>query len=417
MLIIYRILINITLILSPFIIFIRLLNKKEDLKRFKEKLCFFSNEKKKGKIIWFQGASVGELQSIIPLLEKFQKNKNVSQILITSNTVSSLKIISTIKLKKVIHQFFPIDTNFFSNKFLDHWKPSAAFFIDSEVWPNMILNLKKKKIPIILINGRITKKSFIRWKSFKKFSYNIFSKFNLCLTSNSETKNFLNKLGAQRVVKIGNLKFSQLEKNSISIHQNLKRFIKSKKVWCASSTHYNEEELCGQVHKQLKQKYKNLLTIIIPRHINRASSIKDSLNKEGLKVHLHQPNTKIKNDTDIYVVNAYGQTKSFYSYCKNVFLGGSIINHGGQNPLEAARFGCNILHGPNVSNFREIYQFLKQNKISFKINRSKIMSKILIKLFSSNKNSNQIKKKINLISNKILNDTYKEIGLLLKNEI
>ena len=131
MLIIYRILINITLILSPFIIFIRLLNKKEDLKRFKEKFCFFSNERKKGKIIWFHGASVGELQSIIPLLEKFQKNKNVSQILITSNTISSLKIISSIKLKKVIHQFFPIDVNFFSNKFLDHWKPSAAFFIDS----------------------------------------------------------------------------------------------------------------------------------------------------------------------------------------------------------------------------------------------------------------------------------------------
>ena len=281
----------------------------------------------------------------------------------------------------------------------------------------MILNLENKKIPIVLINGRITKKSFIRWKSFENFSYKIFSKFNLCLTSNSESKNFLKKLGAKKVIKIGNLKFSQLEKNSISIHQNLKKFIKSKKVWCASSTHYNEEELCGQVHKKLKQKYKNLLTIIIPRHINRASSIKDSLNKEGLKVHLHEPNTKIEYGTDIYIVNTYGQTKSFYSFCKNVFLGGSIINHGGQNPLEAARFGCNILHGPNVSNFREIYQFLNQNKISFKINKSKIMSRTLIKLLSNKKSSNKIKNKINLIGKKILNDSYREIGLLLKNEI
>jgi len=417
MLVVYRILINVTFILSPLIIFLRLLNKKEDLKRFKEKFCFFSYKRKKGKVIWFHGASVGEIKSIIPLLEKFQKNKNISQILITSNTISSLKIISTIKLKKVIHQFFPIDVKFISNKFIDYWKPSAAFFIDSEVWPNMILNLKKKKIPIILINGRITKKSFVRWKFFKKFSYKIFSKFNLCLSSNSETKNFLDKLGAKKVINIGNLKFSQLEKNSISIHQNLKRFIKSKKVWCASSTHFNEEDLCGQVHKKLKQKYKNLLTIIIPRHINRTSSIKDSLNKEGLKVHIHEPDTKIENNTDIYIVNVYGQTKSFYSYCKNVFLGGSIINHGGQNPLEAARFGCNILHGPNVSNFMEIYQFLNKNKISFKIKGSKILSKTLIKLFSINKNSNKIKKKINLIGKKILNDTYKEIGLLLKNEI
>ena len=145
MLVIYRILINITLILSPLIIFLRLINKKEDIKRFKEKFCFFSEKRKKGKVIWFHGASVGEIQSIIPLLEKFEKNSRINQILLTSNTLSSSKIISKIKLKKVIHQFFPIDVNFISNNFLEYWKPSAAFFIDSEIWPNMILNLKKKK--------------------------------------------------------------------------------------------------------------------------------------------------------------------------------------------------------------------------------------------------------------------------------
>ena len=145
MLFIYRFLINITLFLSPLIILIRLFKKKEDFKRFKEKFCFFSEKRKRGKIIWFHGASVGEIQSIVPLLERFEKNKKVSQVLITSNTLSSSKVISKIKLKKVIHQFFPIDVNFISNKFLRYWSPSAAFFIDSEVWPNMILNLKKKK--------------------------------------------------------------------------------------------------------------------------------------------------------------------------------------------------------------------------------------------------------------------------------
>jgi len=145
MLIIYRILINFIFLLSPIIIFLRLIKKKEDPKRFLEKFNFFSEKRKKGNLIWFHGASVGELQSIIPLVEKFEKDKNINQILITSNTLSSSKIIQKQNLKKTIHQFFPIDTNFISRKFIDYWKPSKAFFIDSEIWPNMIFNLKKKK--------------------------------------------------------------------------------------------------------------------------------------------------------------------------------------------------------------------------------------------------------------------------------
>jgi 3-deoxy-D-manno-octulosonic-acid transferase len=417
MLIVYRTLINITLILSPIIIFLRLIKNKEDSKRFKEKFCFFSKKRSKGKVIWFHGASVGEIQSIIPLLEKFEKNKKIDQILVTSNTLSSSKIISKIKLKKVIHQFFPIDVKFISKKFLDYWNPTVAFFVDSEIWPNMILNLNKKQIPIILINGRITQKTFLRWFFFKNFSKKIFDKFSLCFSSNLETMNYLRKLGAKKIINIGNLKFSQSEKNPEKIQKNLKRFIKSKKVWCASSTHFNEEYLCGLVHKELKKKYKNLLTVIIPRHINRTKSIKKNLFSLGLKVHTHEPQSKISNDTDIYIVNEYGKTKSFYNYCKSVFLGGSIINHGGQNPLEAARFGCKILHGPNISNFVEIYTFLKKNKISSKITSSKMMTKTLIKFFSKNDNSNKIKVKINIIGQKILNVTYKEINLLLENEI
>ena len=211
MLLVYRVLINIILLLSPLIVFFRLIKKKEDLKRFKEKFCYFSKKRKKGKIIWFHGASVGEIQSIIPPLEKLEKNKKIKQILITSNTLSSSKIISKIKLKKITHQFFPIDVKFISNNFLNYWKPSLAFFIDSEVWPNMILNLKRKKIPIILINGRITKKSFIRWKKLKNFSRKIFNKFNLCFSSNAETQKFLAELGAKKIVNIGNLKFTQSE--------------------------------------------------------------------------------------------------------------------------------------------------------------------------------------------------------------
>ncbi len=409
MLNVYRILINLIFVFSPIIIIFRILKKKENIIRVKEKYCFFSKEKKNGKLIWFHGASVGELQSIIPLLEKLEKDRNIKQILVTSNTLSSSKIIQKYKFKKLVHQFFPIDTNFLSKNFIDYWKPSAAFFIDSEVWPNMIFNLKKNKVPIILLNGRITKKSFKKWKIIQNFARKIFNKFDLCLSSNIKSKNYLKVLGAKKIKLIGNLKFSQSEKGNISIKNSLKKFIQSKKTWCASSTHETEEIFCGLVHKELKKKYKNLLTIIIPRHVERSKNIEQSLRELDLKTHFHESKFKLEDDTDIYIVNSYGKTKSFYNNCKNIFLGGSIINHGGQNPLEASRFGCNIIHGPNVSNFDEIYQFLKTKKISTKISSAKQLVVALKKIFKKKPNSIFVQKKLNLIGRKILDNSYEEI--------
>ncbi len=413
MIFIYRILINLILILSPFIILLRLLKKKEDFFRFKEKLSFSSKNRTKGKLIWFHGASVGEFQSVVPLLEKFEKSKNISQILITSNTLSSSKIISKIKLKKVSHQFFPIDNNLIVQKFINHWKPSIALFIDSEIWPNMLINLDKKKIPTILLNARITKKSFKRWIKLQSFSKLIFDKFHLCLSSNKETVGFLKKLGAKNVKYFGNLKYSQSESEKIEIDNQTINFISKKTTWCASSTHNLEEKFVGLVHNKLKKKYKNLLTVIIPRHIHRKEEIIDQLLELGLKIHIHEPKTKINKDTDIYLVNSFGKTKSFYSIVNNVFLGGSIINHGGQNPLEAVRYNCNILHGPNISNFSEIYEFLNNQKISKKIYNSNQTANILDKLFTSKKVKKNIKKKINIIGRKILKKNIDEINLIL----
>ena len=417
MLIFYRILINIIFLISPLIILYRLIKKKEDPKRFKEKFCYFSEKNIKGKLIWFHGASVGELQSIVPLLEKLDKNKKVNKILVTSNTLSSSKVLQKLNFKKVIHQFFPIDTNFHTKKFINYWKPSSAFFVDSEIWPNMYYNLKKKKLPIILLNGRITKKSFLRWKKFSDFSKKIFNNFNLCLSASKESRNYLKKLGAKNIKLIGNLKFSQSENEKIIINNNLRKIISKRKIWCASSTHDNEEIFCGLVHKKLKNKHKKLLTIIIPRHTNRVYKIIKQLNKLGLKTCTYQSNERINEDTDVFIVDTYGMTKSFYYFCNNVFLGGSIINHGGQNPLEATRYGCNILHGPNISNFKEIYDFLKKNKISQKISTEKDMINSLNKLFSKKSKSKEIQKKFSLIGKKILENTYKEVKLILKNEI
>jgi len=163
---IYRALTNLIFLFSPIIILIRLLKKKEHLTRFKEKFGIYTKKKVTGKLIWFHGASVGEILSIIPLVQKLEKNTDIKQILVTSNTLSSSNILSDLKLKKTIHQFFPIDTDHHTNKFLNYWKPSVAIFIDSEVWPNMINNIKKRSVSLILMNARITNKSFKRWKKF-----------------------------------------------------------------------------------------------------------------------------------------------------------------------------------------------------------------------------------------------------------
>ena len=409
MLIIYRILINIIFVISPIIIIFRLIKKKESLQRFKEKYCFFSKKRNVGKIIWFHGASVGEIKSVIPLVEKIAKDKKIKKILITSNTLSSSKIIKSIKSKKIIHQFFPIDTNYLTNRFIRYWNPTAAFFIDSEIWPNMFFNLNKAKIPIILINARITKKTFRKWRKLNEFAKTLFGYIDLCLSSNKETINYLKKLGSQKIRYIGNLKYAQSENEVLKLNKKLTQSILRRKIWCASSTHNLEEEFCGKVHSLLKAKYRNLLTVIIPRHVDRTTDIINKLKAQNLKTQSLNNSKVINKETDILIVNEYGKTKHFFSIINNVFLGGSIINHGGQNPLEAARFGCNIYHGPNIQNFNEIYKFLNNQKISKKIITVNSLAKELIWNLSKKSNSKKLINKIYFLGEEVLNNTFKEL--------
>ena len=185
---VYRIIINLIILISPLIILIRLIKNKEDKIRFKEKFCFFSKKRGNGKLIWFHGSSVGEFLSIIPLIEKLEKKKSISKILITSSTLSSSKVLTKFKLKKTVHQFFPIDANFLTKKFINYWNPSAAIFVESEIWPNMLVNIKKKSIPLILLNARITKKSYNRWKIIPYTAKKLFQNFDICFSQNQETR-------------------------------------------------------------------------------------------------------------------------------------------------------------------------------------------------------------------------------------
>ena len=404
MLFLYRILINFTLLISPIIIIFRIIKNKEHPKRFLEKYSIPSKKRKSGKLVWFHGSSVGETLSVVPLIEKLEKDKNIDNILLTSNTLSSSKVFENLKFKKTIHQFFPIDSEVVINKFLNYWKPSLAIFIESEIWPNMVLNIKKRDINLILLNARITKKTFKNWKRIITFASSLLSKFNICLSQNDETVNYLKKLGATNIKKIGNLKFSETNVKKInSINKYKYNFLTKKKIlFCAVSTHDNEEILCSKIHSKLKKKFKDGITFIIPRHAHRAAKIKNDLEERGLVVYLHSSSNKIEKQTDIYIVDTYGETQSFMNICDIVFLGGSLIKHGGQNPLEAARLGCKVIHGPHIYNFTEVYNLLNKINISSKIKNMSQAKFEILKIINSKSNLDKNFKKLNKLGKKIL---------------
>ncbi len=408
MLFLYQIILSLFFLLSPIIIIFRILKNKEDKIRFKEKFSIPSKKRIRGKLIWFHGASVGEILSVIPLIEKYEKDKSINQILITSSTLSSSKVLNRFKFKKTIHQFYPIDHIFLVKKFLQYWKPNLAIFIESEIWPSMFRELKQKKITLILLNARITKKTFLKWKMLKNFSEKVFNKITIAYPQNLETKYFLKKLKVKKIKTIGNLKFAEYENERIN---KLNYKFNDKKIWIASSTHSDEEIFCAKAHIELKKKVKNLLTILIPRHIHRTKEIKSELENLKLNVINHSSNKKNLENADIYIVDTFGETKKFHKISCSVFLGGSIANRGGQNPLEAARYGARILHGPNIDNFKDVYKTLSNLRIAKKITNSKDLASLII--FKRDKNQGDKIKKIGV---KILKKTINDLDKLITNE-
>jgi len=402
---------------APIYLYFRKIRKKEDSLRYKEKLSKINIERGDGFLVWLHVASVGEAMSILPLIESCIKEKKINRILITSITLSSGKILEN-RYKnnnKVNHQFLPFDIAVLINKFLDHWKPNLSILIDSEIWPNLILKISERKIPLLLVNARITKKSFDRWRLFKNFAREIFEKFDLCIASNKDSENFLKILGSKNIKNYGNLKYSNIQNDSkLELDSNFLNKIKNRNVWCAASTHPNEETICGEAHLKIKKNYKNIFTIIIPRHINRAETILKELSKLNVKVVLSSELNKVNVNTDILIVNSYGEARKFFNISKNVFLGKSLvkslIKDSGQNPIEAARLGCKIFHGPYVSNFAEIYSYLNELKVTKTINDSKELELSLVEEFKKNEPKNQeITLKIENYGQNILNSVIAEI--------
>ena len=266
-----------------------------------------------------------------------------------------------------------------------------------------------------MLNARLTPRSFSRWNYFNKLTKNIFQNIKIAYPQNLETEKFLKKLKVKKIKKIGNLKFCEVKnQKNFYLDKSFLYSIKNRLIFCAASTHPGEEIEIAKSHLILKKKYKNLLTIIIPRHIDRAREINNDLKALNLRTIIRSSKKNIGNSTDIYLVDTYGETKKFFKISKVVFMGGSIINHGGQNPIEPARFYLDIIHGPNVQNFKDIYKFFNRSKIAHKFVNHKQLLSLSDKLLTNKK-----KRRLNLvkIGNTILNKSENEINTIFNNEI
>jgi 3-deoxy-D-manno-octulosonic-acid transferase len=423
MLQVYRYLTYFFFPLLVILIYFRSILNKEDKMRFKEKIFsshFKARKDNKKRLIWFHAASIGECLSILPLINEINnKHKNID-FLITTVTLSSSKLLEK-KLDQyhnIVHRFFPLDVENLVENFLNDWNPHLACFVDSEIWPNFLFKIKEKKIPLLLINARITKKSFNKWKIILDSAKKVFNNFDLCLAASEESRNNLNKLQVKNLKYIGNLKYS-IQNAVAEIEDSNKKILNNYKTWCAVSTHAGEEAVVLKAHIEIKKKYNNILTIIVPRHINRSFFIKNLSKKFNLNSQILNDNDLIDSNMDIIIINSFGVLPKYFNYCKNIFIGKSFIKKkedtAGQNPIEAAKLGCKIFHGPYVYNFQEVYERLNSYGIAEKVNNELELAEKIIKNFESPTLRDQ--QQINLLNDygaKILDETVLEVDTYLK---
>jgi 3-deoxy-D-manno-octulosonic-acid transferase len=351
---------------SPLILFYlsrRLAKGKESRARFTERLGNASMPRPEGLVAWVHGASVGECLSLLPLIERLRTDHPEWSILVTTGTVTSAALMVERLPDGAFHQFVPVDRVAYVSKFLNHWKPDLVLWTESEFWPNMISLAAETNIPMVLLNGRISRKSFRGWKRFAGLIKQILGAFSLCLGQTESDASRLSYLGAPNAKSVGNLKFSAppLPADEQAI-EKLASLIGQRPCWLASSTHKGEEKIVGRIHKTIKDKRPEFLSIIVPRHPGRGVEIAETLEAMGLTVALRSTKGELTPTTDIYIADTMGELGLFYRITSIVYIGKSLVPLGGQNPLEAARLDCAIVFGPHMDNFEEIAaKFTKKN--------------------------------------------------------
>ena len=355
----YRLLMSAATPVASMVLSYRLRKGKEHAVRLPERRGEANIPRPAGRLIWFHGASVGEMNAIFPLIERVRaQNLNV---LVTSGTVTSAGVAEKRLPPDVIHQFSPVDLPQFAAHFLDHWKPDLGLFVESDLWPSMIMAASERNVPLILINGRLSERSFNRWRMIPRTIGALLRRFDLCLAQSTDDGARYAGLGAPRISTTGNLKLDvpapAADENKLAALQDV---LGTRPVITAASTHPGEETEIVDAHRRLKHSFPGLLTIIAPRHPERGQGIAEIAKVAGLTAVLRSQDQLPRASTDIYVADTLGELGLFYRVAPIVFVGGSLVSHGGQNPIEAIKLGAAVLHGPHVANFAEIYAALDE---------------------------------------------------------
>ncbi|WP_074823805.1 MULTISPECIES: 3-deoxy-D-manno-octulosonic acid transferase [Bradyrhizobium] len=343
--------------LSPALINRRLKLGKEDPARVGERRGVSADVRPAGPLVWIHGASVGEVLAAAALIEKLRALN--LRILLTSGTVTSAAIVAKRFPADVIHQYVPYDSPRYVARFLDHWRPSLALFIESDLWPNLILSSAARRLPMVLINGRMSHRSFPRWRRVSGTISALLGRFDVCLAQSQLDGERFAALGSRNVTVTGNLKLDvPAPPADTGKLERLMSMTRGRPIVVAASTHPGEEEILVETHKTLAGFFPGLLTVIVPRHADRGAAIAGMITAAGLKPALRSREELPTASTDIYVGDTMGEMGLFYRLAPIVFMGGSLVEHGGQNPIEAVKLGASVVHGPHVFNFTDVYEAL-----------------------------------------------------------
>ncbi|MDP1868874.1 3-deoxy-D-manno-octulosonic acid transferase [Bradyrhizobium sp.] len=354
---VYRKLSSAMMPLAPALIKRRLKQGKEDPARVGERRGMSADVRPHGPLVWIHGASVGEVLAAAGLIERLRELN--LRILLTSGTVTSADIVAKRFPADIIHQYVPYDSPRYVGRFLDHWRPSLALFIESDLWPNLILSSAARRLPMVLINGRMSQRSFPRWNRMSGTISALLGKFEVCLAQSKLDAERFAALGSRNVVTTGNLKLDVPAPPADPA--KLERLIsvtRGRPIIVAASTHPGEEEILCEAHRTLAGFFPSLLTVIVPRHADRGEAIARTIEACGLHAGLRSREELPTATTDIYVADTMGELGLFYRLAPVVFMGGSLVPHGGQNPIEAVKLGASIVHGPHVFNFTDVYEAL-----------------------------------------------------------
>jgi 3-deoxy-D-manno-octulosonic-acid transferase len=368
--------------LAPALVHWRKRNGKEDPKRLDERSGVATRTRPQGPLVWLHGASVGEAIALLPLVDALRARD--MQIVLTTGTVTSAQLMETRLPAGAIHQYAPLDVPRFVRRFLDHWRPNLVLFAESELWPNILMETSDRRIPIAVVNARLSERSSERWKKLPNTISSLLRRIDVTLAQSPDDAARFTNLGAPRVYNAGNLKYDvpALPCDTFELSA-IKNRIGGRPAWVAASTHAGEEDIVLGVHRRLAEKWKGLVTIVVPRHPDRGGEIADLAFANGVPVRMRSRGEELDEKGGVYIADSIGELGLFYRAANIVFVGRSLVKHGGQNPIEPAKLGNAILHGPNVSNFTDVYRELNEAGGAICINDEQHLGDTLDDLFTN----------------------------------